>query len=123
MDSPTPKSIGIVLRQAPYGNILAQEAIEASLAASVFEQTLSVIFLGDGVFQLIKGQDGASIKQKNLEKQLAAFELYEIDKVYVCENSLVERGIKADKLSIDITILNQQTLTQILHQQDVLLSF
>ena len=117
------KKIGILLRQPPYGCSLASEALDTVLTGAAYEQELSVIFMGDGVFQLTSGQNSQAIQQKNIEKKLAAFELYDIDKVFACESSLAERQIKASELSIPVTVIDKTTLTQLLHQQDTLLSF
>jgi len=45
-----------VMTQAPYGNSLAKESLDALLASGVFEQEVSALFTGDGVWQLIKDQ-------------------------------------------------------------------
>lgn len=118
-----PKKIGVVIRHAPYGNHMAQEALDAILAASVYGQTLTLIFMGDGVLQLLKGQNSQVIQQKSFEKQLAALELYDIDRLFVCQDSLAKRGINASQLSVSISSLDNKDLSQLLHSQDTLLSF
>lgn len=116
------KKIGVIIRHAPYGNDFAQETIDAVLATAVFGQSLSVIFMADGVFQLLAGQQPAEGK-KSIQKQLAAFELYDIDTVFVCQQALDERGITDSELSISVNALAQDALQTLLHEQDVLLSF
>jgi len=46
-----------VNRRAPYGSIYALESLEVVLIGAAFEQDVSLAFLGDGVYQLTKGQD------------------------------------------------------------------
>lgn len=117
------KKIGIILRHAPYGNSLAQEALDATLAVSLFGQQLSLIFLGDGIFQLLKHQQASAINQKTFSKQIAAFELYDIGRVFVCEQSLAQRNISPNSLCIDVTCLAPVDIKKIMHAQDTLLSF
>ncbi len=71
-----PKRILIICRKAPYGNSLANAALNVALATSVFDQTLALLFMGDGVWQLMPGQDSMGIAHKNLSKQLSALPLY-----------------------------------------------
>ena len=118
------KKIAITLRQAPYGNSLAHEALDVILASSVYEQEISVFFIGDGVFQLVKEQQSEQISQKSIEKRLAAFEIYDINNLFVCSTSLQERQLAKEDLSIETAqIVDQDKLTSLLHSQDNLLSF
>lgn len=117
------KKIGITLRHAPYGNTLSQEALDATLAMGLFGQEITLIFLADGVFQLLKLQDTAAIHQKTISKQITALELYDIDQVFVCSDSLAARGITTDSLCIDVTSIRASEIKRILHEQDTLLSF
>lgn len=117
------KKLLFVLRHAPYGNSLAKEAIDAILATSVYEQILSVVFMDDGVFALTREQRSEQIEQKNIAKMLAVFPIYDISRLFVCAASLDARGINANDLSDNVTILAPDALQQLLQQQDHLLSF
>ena len=117
------KNIGVILRQAPYGHTLAQEALDALLALSVYGQAPTVIFMGDGVFQLVAKQESQGIGQKSVEKKLAAFELYDIESVFICADSLAQRQLSQEDLAVAGTVVAQGALIDLLHQQDALLSF
>ncbi|MEO0444038.1 MAG: sulfurtransferase complex subunit TusC [Pseudomonadota bacterium] len=119
----TPKPTAIMLRQAPYGKPLANEALEAVLGYAAFAQDISVFFIGDGVFQLLQEQDAEKIGQKSLEKRVKALSLYDVKKLYVCQNSLEKRGLSANDLCVDITVVDPDTLSLHLREQDTLLSF
>lgn len=94
------KHILALCRQAPYGNALAREGLEAVLAAAAMEQTPDLLFLRDGVFQLLGSQEPASIEQKSLLRNLQALPMFGIETLHVCESSLRERGIDAEQLEI-----------------------
>jgi tRNA 2-thiouridine synthesizing protein C len=117
------KKLLFTLRHAPYGNSLAKEALDAILATSAYEQDLSVIFMDDGVFQLMPQQQTDAIKQKNFINMLSAFPIYEIDALFVCEQSLHDRGITLASIPNNITVLDMQATVQLLKRQDHLLSF
>jgi tRNA 2-thiouridine synthesizing protein C len=123
MTKSTKKKLLFILRHAPYGSSLAKEGIDAILATSAYEQDLSVVFIDDGVFQLTRKQDTESIEQKNISRMLAAFPIYDITQLFVCESSLQVRGIDHDDIQEGITSLDRNALQQLCKQQDHLLSF
>ncbi len=87
-------------RQAPYGDALAREGLEAILAAAAMDQAPAVLFLRDGVFQLLPEQAPSAIGQKSLLRNLQALPMFGIETIHVCERSLLERGIDAKQLAI-----------------------
>jgi tRNA 2-thiouridine synthesizing protein C len=118
------KKILFVSRHAPYGTSIAREAIDVALAASVYEQDIGYLFMDDGVFQLLKNQQSQRIDQKNISATLGAFPLYEIDNIYVHEESLKERGIGIDELIFDdVQVLNNKSVAILINEQDQLMSF
>ncbi|MFT6101653.1 MAG: tRNA 2-thiouridine synthesizing protein C [Granulosicoccus sp.] len=123
MTKPTKKKLLFILRHAPYGSSLAKEGIDAILATSAYEQNLSVVFIDDGVFQLTSDQHTESIEQKNISRMLAAFPIYDITQLFVCESSLQVRGICHGDIQEGITSLDHNALQQLCKQQDHLLSF
>ena len=65
IDSSVKKKFLFVNRKAPYGTIYALEALEVVLISAAFEQDVSLAFLDDGVYELMKGQSTTSIGMKN----------------------------------------------------------
>lgn len=117
------KRILFVNNHAPYGSSLAKESLDALLASSAFDQDLSVLFCGDGVFQLLKQQAPEAIEQKNLSKTLPVLEMYDIDQLFVQSSALNARGLTSDDLCIDAKPLSDEQITSLTQQQDCVLSF
>lgn len=118
------KKILLINRHAPYGTNVAREALDAALAASVYDQDLSLLFMDDGVFQLINHQDAQTINQKSFTAMLPVLPLYGIDKLYVHAESLRERGLKEEELVIkEIKLINNNEIGTLMTEQDQLLSF
>lgn len=117
------KKILVVNRHAPYGSSLAREALDAVLAASVYDQELSLLFVGDGVFQLKNRQDTSALGIKNLAAALPALPLYEVDKFYVQRSALRARGLKQEDLVLPVICLDDEAIAPLMDTQDVLLSF
>lgn len=118
------KKILLISRQAPYGKSTAKEAIDIALAASVYDQDIGILFMDDGVFQLLKNQQSDQINQKNIASILPALALYGIENIYVHQESLYNRAITTDDLILDnLQLLNNKDVGSLLNQQDHLLSF
>jgi tRNA 2-thiouridine synthesizing protein C len=126
-----------VNRKVPYGSIYALEALEVVLISAAFEQDVSLAFLDDGVYQLVKNQNTSAIGMKNFSPTYRALGDYEITRLFVERESLDERGLTPDDL-MDITyedenedfavkpsirVVSRSELTEIMAQQDVLLNF
>lgn len=120
----TQKNILFINRHAPYGTSLAKDALDAVLAASVYDQNLSLLFMDDGVFQLLSTQDPTDLEQKNFAAMLSALTFYEIKNIFVHLESLLARQITVNELAIDgIKIVDSAAICNLLIQQDQLLSF
>lgn len=118
------KKILLINRQAPYGKSTAREAIDVALAASVYDQDISILFMDDGVFQLLKDQKSQDIDQKNIASILQALALYGIENIYAHKESMDMRAININELIIDdVKMLDNEAVGQLLNQQDQLLSF
>ena len=126
-----------VNRKAPYGTIYAQESLEVVLIGAAFEQDVSLAFLDDGVFQLVKGQNTDAIGLKNFSPTYRALGDFEVTKLFVEKESLAERGLNEDDLmeityededddweeKPSITFVDKAELAAIMAGQDVILSF
>jgi tRNA 2-thiouridine synthesizing protein C len=137
IDTSVKKKFMFVNRKAPYGTIYALEALEVVLISAAFEQDVSLAFLDDGVYQLMQGQNTSGIGMKNFSPTYRALGDYDVKKLYVEKESLVERGLKPEELmqityededadyaeKPSVHLVSRSELTDIMAQQDVLLNF
>ena len=93
------KSILALCRHAPYGNTLAREGLEAVLACAAMDQVPEVLFINDGVFQLLE-QAPVGLGEKNLRRNLQALPMFGVETLYLCARSLGERGLDPERLSV-----------------------
>jgi tRNA 2-thiouridine synthesizing protein C len=112
-----------VNRKAPYGTIFALEALEVVLIGAAFEQDVSLAFIGDGVYQLLRGQDTKGLEVKNFSPTFGALEDYDVTKLYVEEQALQARGLSAADLVVPVEVVSAQRMAEIMADQDVILSF
>lgn len=113
----------IVNRRAPHGTIYALESLEVVLAAAAFEQRVTVLFLDDGVFQLVKGQETKELGVKNFSPTYKALESYEVERIVVERESLERRGLAPEDLIIPVELLGESEVSGLFESHDVLLSF
>ncbi|WP_455218457.1 sulfurtransferase complex subunit TusC [Kaarinaea lacus] len=126
-----------VNRKAPYGTIYALESLEVVLIGAAFEQDVSLAFLDDGVFQLARGQETTDVGMKNFSPTYNALGDYDVNKIYVEQESLDARGLTLDDLmplkyededddwaeKDSIKVVSAAELAEIMDQSDVVLSF
>jgi len=120
---PKVKKFMFVNRKAPYGTIYALESLEVVLIAATFDQDVSLAFIDDGVYQLVKGQQTRDIGIKNFSPSYRALEGYDIEKLYVERASLAERGLSEQDLLVPVEVLDTREMGALMAQQDVVLNF
>ena len=111
-----------VNRRPPYGTIYALECLEVVLIAAAFDQDVSVVFVDDGVCQLKKNQDTAAIGMKNFSNTYRALDDYDVEKIYVEQESLDARGLTTEDLIIPVEVVAAENLRAIMARQDVVIS-
>lgn len=117
------KRFMFVNRKAPYGTVYALEGLEVVLISAAFDQDVCIAFMDDGVFQLVKGQDTATVGMKNFSPTYRALEGYDIEKLYVERQSLVMRGLSEADLLVPVQVMDSAELGALMAEQDVVISF
>lgn len=131
------KKLLYVNRRAPYGTIYALESLEVVLIGAAFEQDVSLLFMDDGVFQLMSGQETTGVGIKNFSPTYNALGDYDVNKIYVEKEALDERGLSVDNLmnltwededddwaeKPSIKVVSRSEITDLTESQDIVLSF
>ena len=118
------KKFMFVNRRAPHGTVYALEALEVVLISAAFDQDVSMVFLDDGVYELVKGQQQTkAIDVKNFSPAYRALEGYDVEKLYVDADALAARGLTADQLLVPVEVLDAAQIAALMDEQDVVISF
>ena len=117
------KKFMYVNRKAPYGTIYALEGLEVVLISAAFDQDVSLAFLDDGVYQLVKGQQTKGIDVKNFSPTYRALEGYDIEKLFVEREALEARGLTEDHLLVPVEVMSRAELLKHMEEQDVVIAF
>lgn len=108
----------LVLRRSPYGSGLARASVDLALALGAFEQEFDLLFLGDGVLQLLPGQASDAIGVKNLGRALASLPLVDVERVFVDARALAQHGLAAEHLLLPAVPVEGESLLDLLADCD-----
>lgn len=126
------KKILFIFRSTPYRSSKAQEGIDAALAASAFDQKITVLFMDEGVWQLHNHQQSRGIKleniqekveRKNIAAQLESFPLYDIKKIHVDGKALKRFSIPKTELILKPSLVNDKKLRSLIASNDIVLTY
>ncbi len=87
------KNILFLMRHPPHQGLRLAETLDQLLTAAAFDQSVGVLFLDDGVYQLHPGQQAAALQLKNTAALLPAMQFYGVEEIFVEAESLSERGL------------------------------
>lgn len=115
------KSLLIISRHPPTHRE-AREALDVVLAAAAFGVPCGILFMDDGVYQLLRGQDSNLIGQKSLAANLQALSLYGVEDILVCQHSLGDRGLQASQCLLDARVMDNAEIASLVEHYDQILS-
>jgi tRNA 2-thiouridine synthesizing protein C len=115
--------IAFVFRSHPHSTTQGREGLDALLATSAYSEDLQVFFIGDGVTQLISGQDTKSIYSRDYLPAFKLMDLYDIDDVFICQSSMKEYGLNQTDLAIEGNVLPRSEIGSRLNECRKVITF
>lgn len=112
------RSLLIISRQAPWAGTSAREALDLALAAGAFDLPIALLFLDDGVLQLLSRQSSTLLQQKDLGANLQALPLFGVENLYLCQHSLQQRGFNHKDLELAAEALDSSQIQALIHRYD-----
>lgn len=112
------RSLLIISRQAPWAGAGAREALDLALAAGAFDLPIALLFLDDGVLQLLSQQSPALVQQKDLGANLQALPLFGVENLYLCQHSLQQRGFSPKDLKLAAEALDSSQIQALIQRYD-----
>ncbi|WP_434562695.1 sulfurtransferase complex subunit TusC [Pseudomonas sp. Z4-20] len=113
------KSLLLISRQAPWSGPGAREALDIVLAGGAFDLPIGLLFLDDGVFQLVAGQDAKAVQQKDLSANLQALPMFGVEDLFICAESATQRGLATDALALaDLNVLSATDIAALIDRYD-----
>ncbi len=116
-------AVAVLMRKAPYGTVYTAEGFRSLMGIGVFEMDISVVFVDDGVYALVKGQNPAGLDMKPLGDGFPMLTDFGVTKFYVHEPSLRERGLSPDDLVMDVEMVDDAGVARVLQSCGIVLPF
>ena len=105
-----------------YSGAKVQEVLDQVLISAAFDQHVSLLLLDDAVYHVHKDQLNDKTASKDIGAIYRSLELYDIENIFVEQESLVYRGLIVDDLLIPVSLLNREEITTTLNSFDFVLS-
>ena len=110
------------MRSPPHNGIQLQEKLDIILTTAAFDQHVALLFLDDGVFQLMKDQQPEKQGLKDTASIFDALKIYDINVLYTEVESLQERGLKLNDLSLSVQDLYRKDINNLTQQYHIIIS-
>ncbi|OSM95900.1 sulfurtransferase complex subunit TusC [Lonsdalea populi] len=118
------KRVAFVFTHSPHGSASGREGLDALLAMSALTEDIGVFFVADGVFQLMPNQHPDVVLMRDYISTFGVLPLYDIERCYVCQQSLRQRGIPQDTdWVVPVEVQSAEILSQTLKSYDTVLTF
>lgn len=117
------KNLLFVFDKPPHSTPATKEGLDAILTASAFGQNVTLLLIGDGIFQILINQDPSHLTTKNTASIFQALEMYGIENIIIPKTTLKDKGLSLSDLAIPCDIIDNTQLAKLYASQDQILSF
>ena len=105
-------TLGFVFTTPPFGSAAGREGLDAVLAASNYTDNIALFFVGDGVMQLLSDQDPTALLCRDHIKTFKMLPLCEVEKIYLCQDSLAERALTEKSFVLEVKLLSAEAIAK-----------
>ncbi len=116
------KNFLFVLRTSPHEGSAVRESLDMLMSAAAFDQRVRVLLLDDGVFLLKSGQRPEALGLKPIAPLFEALEIYDVEGLWMEEESLLERGLPASGLCLAAQALRRIDVPGFIAAADIVVS-
>ena len=117
------KSFLFIFQHAPHASLHAKEGFDFALSCAAFDQKVDVLFIRDGIYQLMRKQNTAGIQSKNHSATIDALALYGIENCFYEEDSANTRNIESNELNKACKPLNQKQCSDLISNYDFIFNY
>jgi len=116
------KNILVIQTSSPFDGVKCREALDTALIFAAIDQNVSMLFKDDAVFCLHAKQNPNAANLKDYFKTLKMLELYDVENIYACKQSLELRGIDINNLHLACELVDNSQIKDILNANDHLVT-
>jgi tRNA 2-thiouridine synthesizing protein C len=116
------KNFLFVLRHPPHSGSGIRESLDMLMTVAAFDQPVKLLFLDEGVFLLKSGQCPPNRAVRPTAPLFAALEIYDIEGLWVEQESLSERGLNLADLILPAQTLGRTDIASFLAAADIVVA-
>ena len=116
------KSYLFLMRSYPHGGIRVQETLDMILTAAAMDRSVSLLFLDEGVFQLLHGQAPEALGCKHIAPIFQALPIYDVESFWIEAESLEERGVAQRQLILPAKSIARDDVARLIENHDIVVS-
>lgn len=109
------------MRHFPHFSSHVQETLDQLLTTAAFDQTVSLLFIDNGVSQLKAQQNSESMPLKNTAAIFQVLDVYAIHNLYVEAESLSAKGLNESDLILPVKLIRRAAVNDLMQQHAVLI--
>ncbi|MFX1560761.1 MAG: DsrE family protein [Promethearchaeota archaeon] len=113
----TERPVLILITSRPFGKILAAEGWRAAVGMFGMDHEPQLLFIGDGVYGLIRDQDIMHIRMFK-----STFESFD-GRICVSKKSIEERSISANELFENVEVLGEEDVAKAFTGNEIVITF
>lgn len=113
-----PRRFLFLVRHPPLAGARARETLDLIFTVAAFDQPATLMFLDDGVFQLVGPRAGPAFHGGAWISMLKAVDYYDIQALLAEEESLRLRGLTRSDLAIDAELIGRARISALLREHD-----
>ena len=113
------KSYLFVLRKPAHNGIYVQEMLDIILTTAAFDQSVSILWLDDAVFQLKNQQQPEVLGMKDTAAMFNSLALYDVTDLYIETESLQQRGLSVNALCLPVLALPRKEIGEFMQRFDI----
>ncbi len=111
------KPVLVLVTSKPFGKIIAAEGWRAAVGMFGMDHQPQLLFLGDGVYGLMKNQEITHIRMFK-----STFESFD-GRICASKKSLDERSISSDEIFENVEVLSEEDVAKAFVDNEIVLTF
>ena len=110
------KSVTYIITKYP--GAIANETIDMVLVSGVMELPTTVLFLHDGIYQLLAGDS----KNRDTASKWSTVQTCDVEHVFADQQSLQERKVDLDNIPPYVRVINRAEIRQLMRDSDFIVN-
>jgi tRNA 2-thiouridine synthesizing protein C len=108
-----------IVQALPRVGAIANEALDLLLVAAAFELEPTVLFRGDGVYQLVAAAHPDTLGIRDVARAYSALPTYEVERIFVDRTALEAAGVDRAELSLPAVPVDGDEIRHLIASHDL----